>query len=195
MKKIISIILSVAMLLALLAACDVPEVSGTKADAATTQTVAANLQAAQPTPTDIRYSLERDNLIRRAYWVNGMEEKARNLPCPVERPLGYIVLIDSGVVFGRYIVDGKVSSLNSYLTPDSEYYEIATGNTATYRNDWLADVDGSYGENDSGIFFFDSTGEYHEWVGTYHYSSQPFPDGDYTLNVSCGAGLSVEVGE
>lgn len=29
----------------------------------------------QPTPTDIDYSLERYNLIRRAYWVNGQREK------------------------------------------------------------------------------------------------------------------------
>ena len=30
----------------------------------------------QPTPIDIDYSLERYNLIRRAYWVNGQREKA-----------------------------------------------------------------------------------------------------------------------
>lgn len=49
---------------------------------------------------------------------------------------------------GRFVVDGKVSSLNSFLTPDSKYYGYDS-----YENIWLPDVDGSYGENDSGIFF------------------------------------------
>ena len=41
-------------------------------------------------------------------------------------------------------------------------------------NRWLADVDGSYGENDSGIFFFTPDGKYIEWTGTYLYSDIPF---------------------
>ena len=91
------------------------------------------------------------------------------------KPLGYIVLItESGSVVGRFTVDGKVSSLNSYLTPDSDYFEIATGSSSTYRNNWLADVDGSYGENDNGIFFFTPDGKYIEWTGTYLYSDIPF---------------------
>ena len=132
--------------------------------------IANSLQTNQPTPTDIDYSLERYNLIRRAYWVNGQREKANALPCEVEKPLGYIVLFtDNGGVIGSFIVDGKVSSLNSFLTPDSEYYE-----RSEYRNKWLADVDGSYGENDSGIFFFTTDGKYIEFTGTYLYSDIPF---------------------
>ena len=40
------------------------------------------LAEAQPTPTDINYSLERYNLIRRTYWVNGQREKANKLESP-----------------------------------------------------------------------------------------------------------------
>jgi len=135
----------------------------------------STLSSAQPTPTDIDFSLERYNLTRRAYWVNGQREKAAALVCKVEKPLGYIVLFtDAGSVVGKFVVDGKVSSLNSYLTADSDYYEIATGSSSTYRNNWLADVDGSYGENDSGIFFFTPDGKYIEWTGTYLYSDIPF---------------------
>jgi hypothetical protein len=65
-------------------------------------------------------------------------------------------------------VHGKVSSLNSFLTPDSEYY------SSSHNCDWLADVDGSYGENDSGIFFFTPDGKYIEWSGCYLYSDIPF---------------------
>ena len=158
------------------------------------QEAANELQSNQPTPTDIEYSLERYNLIRRAYWVNGQREKANALPCEIEKPLGYIVLFgESGVVIGSFIVDGKVSSLNSFLTPDSEYYEKDTAYkslyTATssladdYANKWIADVDGSYGENDNGIFFFTPDGKYIEWTGTYLYSDIPFEVSDPVLKV------------
>ena len=76
--------------------------------------------------------------------------------------------------FGKFIVDGKVSSLNSYLTPDSEYYEMDMGRSSIVDNTWLADVDGSYGSNDNGIFFFTTDGKYVEWSGDYLYSDIPF---------------------
>jgi len=145
--------------------------------------ITKELQQSQPTPTDIDYSLERYNLIRRAYWVNGQREKALSLPCPVEKPLGYVVLMLEGVgVVGNYVIDGKVSSLNSFLTPDSEYYEYSAGETSK-KNNWLADVDGSYGENDNGIFFFTTDGKYIEWTGTYIYSDIPYIVDDPILKV------------
>lgn len=179
MKKILSVILMVVILIGTcisLTACDEPSApTGSKADRQKTKAVADSLAQSQPTPTDISFSLERFNLIRRAYWVNGQREKAASVICRVDRPLGYIVLFtESGSVVNRFVVDGKVSSLNSYLTADSDYYEIATGSSSTYRNNWLADVDGSYGENDSGIFFFTPDGKYIEWTGTYLYSDIPF---------------------
>ena len=148
--------------------------SGTTVDKQKTINTANILSSNQPTPYDISYSLERYNLIRRAYWVNGQREKANALVCEIEKPLGYIVLFAGNTIFGRFVVDGKVTSLNSYLTPDSEYYEIVYGGSSTYKNNWLADVDGSYGENDSGIFFFTPDGKYVEWTGEYMYSDIPF---------------------
>lgn len=168
MKKIISIILLISIFCSMfLVGCEVDSVT---ADKRTTIEVAEKLQGNQPTPSDIDYSLERYNLTKRAYWVNGQREKALNLPCAVDRPLGYIVLFTAnGICIGTFVVDGKVTSLNSYLTPDSEYYERAGNN-----NRWLADVDGSYGSNDTGIFFFTPDGKYVEWTGEYLYSDIPF---------------------
>ena len=191
MKKIISIALIAIMLIFTLASCDYDytassSTTGTKADIKNTISVANKLQSNQPTPSDIDYSLERYNLIRRAYWVNGQREKANALPCEVEKPLGYIVLItDNGAVVGSFVVDGKVSSLNSFLTPDSEYYEQSVyGQYGSQdKNKWLADVDGSYGENDNGIFFFTPDGKYLEWTGTYLYSDIPFTVDDPIVNV------------
>ena len=166
MKKCAVILVLVLLLVSL---CSCAE-SGARRDVINTTELADRLQENQPTPNDIEYSLERYNLIRRTYWVNGMRERAASLPCEVERPLGYIVLFSGNAAVGQFVVDGKVSSLNSFLTPDSEYYE----KNSSYNNRWLADVDGSYGENDSGIFFFTPDGKYIEWSGDYLYSDIPF---------------------
>lgn len=160
-----------------LAGCSLDDdkpVGGTKADSAAQVKVADTLASNQQTPTDINYSLERYNLIRRAYWVNGQREKANALVCAVEKPLGYIVLFAGNATVGRFIVDGKVSSLNSYLTPSNVDSVRGGGNACTTVTIEMADVDGSYGENDNGIFFFTPNGNYIEWTGEYLYSDIPF---------------------
>lgn len=169
MKKFIRIAAVICTLCIILCLTGCSEPSGSYKDRINTKENANRLQDNQPTPTDIEYSLERYNLTRRAYWVNGQREKANALVCPIEKPLGYVILLtESGSVVGKFTVDGKVSSLNSYLTPDSDYY------SSNATNKWLADVDGSYGENDNGIFFFTPDGKYVEWSGIYLYSDIPF---------------------
>lgn len=188
-KRILCTVLVVMMLLASVlcfASCDMETpVAGSQQDVNNTINAANNIQHNQPTPTDISYSLERYNLIRRAYWVNGQREKANALPCEVEKPLGYVVLFSGNVVVGNFVVDGKVSSLNSFLTPDSEYYEYSGGEYSK-KNNWLADVDGSYGANDNGIFFFTPDGKYIEWTGSYLYSDIPFTVDSPVLNIGGG---------
>lgn len=170
MKKIVTLCMSLLLMFSL-AGCN---------DAATndnikTREAGNRLQEQQSTPTDLDFSLERYNLIRRAYWVNGQREKAAGVVYQVEKPLGYIVLFtESGGVVGRFVVDGKVSSLNSFLTPDSTYIDSGR---------YLPDVDGSYGENDCGIFFFTPDGKYVEWTGTYLYSDIPFEVDDPVVRV------------
>lgn len=183
MKKIFLLIPIIILGAIFLVGCT-GETTSTKEDITSTLDIGNKLAESQPTPTDIDYSLERYNLIRRAYWVNGQREKANTLICEIEKPLGYIALfLDNGACAGKFIVDGKVSSLNSFLTPDSEYYEKDTdygsGDSNAnwgdrYSNKWLPDVDGSYGLNDNGIFFFTPDGKYIEWTGVYLYSDIPF---------------------
>lgn len=141
MKKIISIGLVIIFVCLTLCSC---ELTGAQEDTLRTIEAGNRLQSNQETPTDIEYSLERYNLIRRTYWVNGQREKAISLPCEIEKPLGYIVLFAGNAAVERFVVDGKVTSLNSFLTPDSEYYQ----SPGSASNHWLPDVDGSYGEND-----------------------------------------------
>ncbi len=172
MKKILLGI----MILGLLGSCEEFD-DGSRSDVNKTYKTGGKIARNQPTPTDIDYSLKRYNLIKRAYWVNGQREKALSLPSAVKRPLGYITLFtENGGIVGSFVVDGKVSSLNSFLTPDSEKYS-----SSNYSVDWLPDVDGSYGNNDNGIFFFTPDGKYIEWTGTYIYSDIPMEVNDTVI--------------
>lgn len=174
----LAVIIAIALIITTGCSEGVPIVeSGTAEDIRATQSIASELAGAQSTPTDINYSLERYNLIRRAYWVNGQREKANALVCQVEKPLGYIVLFAGNTTVGRFVVDGKVSSLNSFLSPDyieSTERHGGEGGGNVVLNTQMADIDGSYGQNDDGIFFFTPDGKYVEWTGEYLYSDIPF---------------------
>ena len=170
MKKVICGVLLVCMMAVCLAGCEY-EKSKENIQIQAAQAAAGGIVENQPVPTDIEYSLERYNVIKRAYWVNGQREKAMSLPCAVNRPLGYIVLFtDSGAVAGRFVVDGKVSSLNSYLFPAYEQKYYSNGGVIERE---VAGIDGTYGANVSGIFFFTTDGDYVEWNGKFLYTDIP----------------------
>jgi hypothetical protein len=178
MKKLSMVVAFVLLFtMYVFAGCTTP---GNQQDAQKNLEVGSKLALAQPIPTDVDYSLERYNLIRRMYWVNGQREKATNLPCPIaDVPLGYIILFtDSGAVVGRFVVEGKVSSLTNYLTPLSEYYS-----RESYLNEWIPDTDGTYGDNPAGVFFFTPDKKYMEWTGIYLYSDTLFEISDPIIRV------------
>lgn len=114
----------------------------------------------QPAPK-LTYSAERANLIKKLNLTNDPNK------------VGYIYLLGAnGQVVANYTVKGKVSSLNSLLTTPQQIQ--CPGNS---NNDCLTtgspDLDGSYGANPSGVFFFTTSGAYVEWGGQYLYSDQP----------------------
>ena len=92
MKKFLTLILIVLALVTMFCACSKNDNGGARQDVVNQQNSANVLQQNQPTPTDVEYSLERYNLIRRTYWINGPREKANALPCEIEKPLGYVIL-------------------------------------------------------------------------------------------------------
>ena len=147
--------------------------------------VQQRLIEAQPIPTDIQASLERHNIIRRSYWINGMRERAMSLPSPIaDPPLGYVILFaPNGGVVGRFMVEGKVTSLNYSLVPYSEYWE-RVGSGSNWRNRWIANPGGVYGTNTNGIFWFTPDGKYMEWNGTYLFSDIPFLIDDPILSIN-----------
>lgn len=120
-----------------------------------------------PTPT-VKTSLERKNLVRRIEKINQ------------ENMVSYIYLISYGKVMAYYTISGKVSSLNSYLTAMERIEKVADGYRganssypATYIAMEAPDLDGTYGKNVEGIFFFTTEGAYVEWRGEYLWSDQP----------------------
>lgn len=75
MKKLVCVALLICTMAVCLAGCeDTPSKEKVQIQAA--QEAAGGIVENQPVPTDIEYSLERYNVIKRAYWVNGQREKA-----------------------------------------------------------------------------------------------------------------------
>jgi hypothetical protein len=116
-------------------------------------------------------SSERKNVARRAELFNN------------EDKISYIYLVSYGKVMAFYTVQGKVSSLQSYMTPTEQIVD-RFGTPCDYTlDDWCGstgshiisapDIDGTYGENVEGIFFFTTEGAYVEWRGEYMMSDQP----------------------
>lgn len=203
-KKILTVMLIVTMVCIIFIGCASENVKSatqkTNEDTQNAISAGANIIENQPAPTDLNYSLERYNIIRRAYWVNGQREKANSLQCEVEKPLGYIVLFSgAGAVVGNFIVDGKVSSLNSYLFPAQTDCDWAGDTVGSGNGAWSTasssssvytienpGIDGAYGQNVTGIFFFTTDGKYIEWTGDFLYSDIPFEVDKPVLNYKEG---------
>jgi len=129
---------------------------------ALTESNQTTLDKNQPAPT-FTFSQERQNLINRLKLTSNP-----NL-------VGYIYLMGAnGQVVANYTVKGKVSSLNSLLTTPNQLRGCDTGQYggACSVTD-SPDMDGSYGANPSGVFFYTTSGAYVEWSGPYMYSNQP----------------------
>jgi len=123
-----------------------------------------NLFVKVPTPT-VNTAQERKLVVRRVERFD------------VENKLGYVYIFIAGshIPVGYYAVIGKVASLNSYLVPQQRVdYSTSTSHVLDD-----ADLDGTYGHNHEGVFFFTDNDVYVEIpvngpVG-YFYTDQPLP--------------------
>lgn len=95
--------------------------------------------------------------------------------------VGYLYLLTSnGQLIREVQVSGKVTSLNTYITPMEEIKQVEDGSRyssywaypGTYETVQAPDLDGTYGENVSGIFWFTPDGVYGEWNGLYQFSAE-----------------------
>ena len=155
-------LIGIAIVAALaLTACDSASPSARQIEQAKAQQSQAILNKTDPIPV-LPLSQERHNLVKRATRIN------------VQNMNSCITLFtQSGAVVGTFNVDGKVSSLNSYLLSSEQIvddpYHISTGSLVIEQ----PDIDGAYGKNADGVFFFEAgTDAYIEWVGDYFWSDQ-----------------------
>jgi len=154
MKKIIGIVV-LAIFMFGLVGCEYQPTTEQK----TSRIIEENqqkLMEVQPIPT-LEKSLERQNLIARAKLLND------------ENKVFYVYLISYGKVMAFFTTQTKVSSLNSYLNPQEKVILSSNGPVTVDS----ADIDGSYGENADGVFFFTTEGAYVEWKGEYMASDYP----------------------
>lgn len=126
--------------------------------------VQKDLINAVPIP-QLQNSLERENVKRRAEIFNTPSK------------ISYIYLVNYGKVMAFYTVKGKVSSLQSYMVPTEKLIrgsgKPCNGAESVCYEVSAPDIDGTYGENVDGIFFFTTEGAYVEWRGDYMMSDQP----------------------
>ncbi len=135
-------------------------------DIVKTQDITNKLQQAVPIP-QLETSQERINVGKRAEIFSKADK------------ISYIYLVSYGKVMSFFTVKGKVSSLRSYMAPLQKLVN-AVGNPCTHDSSESAcyvvesaDIDGTYGENVAGIFFFTTEGAYVEWKGDYMMSDEP----------------------
>lgn len=153
----------------LLAGCDAPAPkpeSTARVEMRQNEATQQRLSAAVPAPV-VKTSIERKNLKRRIERIN------------TENMVSYVYLLSqTGKVVAYYTINGKVSSLNSYLTAMERVEKVdegwkGNGCPPTYVTLEAPDLDGSYGKNIEGVFFFTTEGAYVEWNGQYIWSDQP----------------------
>jgi hypothetical protein len=118
------------------------------------------LSESTPAP-QLDKSLERENLKKRLEFINDANR------------LGYVYLLSlDGKVIAQYTIKGKVSSLESYMTTTEQLRCRTSDGREACGTLSSPDLDGSYGKNPPGIFFFTTESVYVEWSGSYMYSSE-----------------------
>lgn len=169
-KFAISGLMMVIILAALLVACEMEEAepSPERQESQLLKDTQQGFISNQPVPK-VDYSVERENVIKRIERWNNPNK------------ISYIYLLsDMGTIVAYFPIKGKVTSLNTYATPVHQIVEDPyiqyTSNGGYSGAGQVVDAPdelGTYGENNSGIFFFLTDDTYMEWAGNYLLSDNP----------------------
>ena len=161
-----------------------------QADQKVTQDYYKKLRDATPYPLEeMNFSLERVNLREKLLRFNDPNK------------IGYVYLLsDMGDIISFFTVKGKVSSTQSQMTTQEqvEYYDRC-GNSCYDKENVISTApgdDGSFGENETGIFFFTTEDVYVTWNGRYLYLDAPLQidEGGVAIELPEGA-APTSVGE
>ena len=165
MKKIICLVLLVMVTFGLTACADDPSTNQRNykyntvgKEARLTEQNQARLLDRQP-PPQLDFSNERANLTKRLQELSDPNK------------IGYVYLVSYGKVMAFYTIKGKVSSMQSRLTTNTQLVSDPEKNANIPVES--PDFDGTYGASEDGIFFYTTDGVLIEWKGEYMYSAQP----------------------
>lgn len=130
-----------------------------------TEQAFAQQSGAVPYPADqLKDSLERRNLRERLLRDNK------------PNAIRYVYLLSFAEPLGYYTIKGKVSSTQSQMTTDQLIVRPKCSSGCTIRHVVNAPSDdGSYGENEPGVFFFTTSGVMVTTSLDYVVSDQPLP--------------------
>jgi hypothetical protein len=165
MKKLLSL-LGFIMFCGLIMqdSCDVQPPSKVLTEQQKVQKNVDKMASEDPIP-DLSHSLERKNIIKR---LTIFED---------ENKVSYVYLISFGKVMAFYPIKGKITSGKKRLTNNQQmvsgwvYSNGATGNKSDIMN--APELDGTYGESDSYIFFWTTDNTYVQWNGEYMLCDKP----------------------
>lgn len=157
-KKLATLVAVLATLFAM-TACQPASEAQMKGQKATEEAYQQQAEAVPYPGTELRDSLERRNLRERLLRTNDADK------------IGYVYVMSFGKVMGYYTVKGKVSSTQSQMTTD-QLIAKPCDSCERYVVNAPGD-DGSYGQNEDGIFFFTTSGVYVTTNLEYMYSDQP----------------------
>jgi len=145
-------------------------------EAKATEANQQNLIKKEPIPK-MENSLERENLRRRYQTLNDRDK------------VFHVYLMSYGKVVSYFTAKGKVSSVNSKLTQPEQIVQDTGRSGHGEQNDHVVSspqLDGSYGTNGDGVFFYTTDGSYVEWNGEYMVSERP-------LNIQTPVALEKDV--
>lgn len=171
-KRIIAIIAIIMLALGLSACSGAAKETSQSTGQKLTEQAFNQQQKAVPYPAnELTDSLERRNLVERLRRQNDPDK------------VGYVYFISFGKILGYWTIKGKVSSTQSQMTTGDLLIDIPGDHEYTRYNVTAPGDDGSYGENEKGVFFFTTEGAMVQLPEDgYVYSDQPINIGAPQFN-------------
>jgi hypothetical protein len=116
----------------------------------------------QRDPDPLPSSVEQDNINNRLQIMN-----------EASTTLWFYGLSDTGTIIFRSTVKGKVTSSGKRLEPATGTGGCPSENSQGYCSNEMLQADGTFGESDSYVFWFDFEDNYYQWNGKYILTTKP----------------------
>ena len=124
-----------------------------------------------PSEYDQRQQQNKSVQIKNSQEMQNLQEKLRRDEASKDK-IGYVYLMTFGKFIGYYTIKGKISSSGSQLAPEDEIQCKTSSSESCQAVDGPQD-DGTFGDDDPGVFFFTTDGAMVVTSLDYLYADQP----------------------